>query len=214
MKARSYFLVFEGLDGSGKSTLMQAVDLELRQRGQTSRLTREPGGTPLAEDIRKLLLRTDGEVPVAPTELLLYAASRAQHVSGVIRPSLDRGEWVMCDRFSASSVSFQSFARGVKRANVDWLNRFAEQGTAPDLYILLDLTVDESERRQGRRQGAGQAADRMESESRAFHERVRQGYLAQAQESPERWLVLDAMQSPEAMTKQVIRTFEERKWLA
>ena len=102
----------------------------------------------------------------------------------------------------------------MKRANVDWLNRFAEQGTAPDLYILLDLTVDESERRQGRRQGAGQAADRMESESRAFHERVRQGYLAQAQESPERWLVLDAMQSPEAMTKQVIRTFEERKWLA
>jgi dTMP kinase len=207
------FLVFEGLDGSGKSTLMNAVDLELRRRGLSMVRTREPGGTPLAEDIRKLLLKTDGETPVAPTELLLYSASRAQHVSNVIKPALARGEWVMCDRFSASTVSFQCFARKLSRPDIDWLNRFAEQSTSPDLYLLLDLTVDESERRQGKRQGAGQAADRMERESREFHEAVRQGYLAQAKENPSGWLVLDAMKSPEEMKDRVIAEFERRKWL-
>lgn len=208
------FLVFEGLDGSGKSTLMNAVDLELRRLGHVSVRTREPGGTPLAEDIRNLLLKTDGETPVASTELLLYAASRSQHVAHVIKPALARGEWILCDRFSASSVSFQCFARKLSRPDVDWLNRFAEQGTTPDLYVLLDLTVDESERRQGKRQGSGQAADRMESESREFHENVRRGYLAQAKETPSQWLVLDAMKSPDEMKSIVIAEFERRGWLA
>ena len=209
----SFFIVFEGLDGSGKSTLIRGLEQELTARGQRLRLTREPGGTPLAEDIRRLLLRTDAEVPVAATELLLYAASRAQHVAGVIQPALEKGEWVICDRFSPCSVSFQSFARGVDRAQVDWLNTFAQQSTEPDLYVLVDVTVDESERRQAKRQGTGQKADRMESEKRQFHEAVRRGYLSQAAETPERWLVLDGTQTPDELRTQLVGKLCERGWL-
>lgn len=209
----AYFLVFEGLDGSGKSTLIRGLESELTARGFAFRQTREPGGTPLAEDIRKLLLRTDAEIPVPATELLLYAASRAQHVAGVIQPALRSGQWVLCDRFSASSVSFQSFARGVDRLTVDWLNTFAQQGSAPDLYVLVDVTVDESFRRQAKRQGEGQKADRMESEKRDFHEAVRRGYLAQAAETPARWLVLDGTLSPSDLLSQLMSKLQERGWL-
>lgn len=211
---RSFFIVFEGLDGSGKSTLIQGLTKELEVRSQKFRLTREPGGTPLAEEIRRLLLRTDAEAPVASTELLLYAASRAQHVAGVIQPALKDGTWVLCDRFSASTVAFQCFARGLDRAKIDWLNTFAQQGTEPDLYVLVDVTVDESERRQSKRIEGGQKADRMESEARAFHENVRRGYLAQAKESPARWLVLDGTQTPEGLKNELISKLKERGWLA
>lgn len=202
------FLVFEGLDGSGKSTLIRGLEVELRNRGLRLRLTREPGGTPLAEDIRRLLLRTDSEVPAPATELLLYAASRAQHVANVIYPTLAQGEWVLCDRFTASTVAFQCFARGLNRADVDWLNQFATQGTRPDLTILLDLTVEESRRRQH-----GRAADRMEKESHDFHEAVRNGYLAQAKENPKEWLVLDANLSPQELVQKTLREFKDRGWL-
>jgi dTMP kinase len=213
------FLVFEGLDGSGKSTLIQLLTGELSNRGLRLTLTREPGGTPLAEDIRKLLLRTEAESPVAATELLLYAASRAQHVSRVIRPALDRGEWVFCDRFSASTVAFQCFARGLSRVDVDWLNLFAQQGVKPDLTILLDLTVEESRRRQDGRSKqssanvGGPGGDRMEQESRDFHEAVRRGYLEQVKENPGAWIVLDASQSSEQMKEKVLQEFKGRKWL-
>ncbi|MES2857032.1 MAG: dTMP kinase [Bdellovibrionota bacterium] len=214
-QSQARFLVFEGLDGSGKSTLIQGLNLELKRSNLNTRLTREPGGTPLAEDIRRLLLRTDGEVPHPSTELLLYSASRAQHVAEVIQPSLKSGAWVLCDRFSASTVSFQSFARKVPRANVDWLNRFAEQGTAPDLYVLVDVTVDECERRQALRTNqSGQAADRMERENRNFHEAVREGYLAQAKEEPERWLKLDGTLSPGDLVDRVLQELKRRQWLA
>ena len=209
----AFFIVFEGLDGSGKSTLIRGLEQELSARGKHLKLTREPGVTPLAEEIRKLLLRTDAEVPVPATELLLYAASRAQHVAGVIQPALKKGEWVLCDRFSASSVSFQSFARGVDRKSVDWLNTFAQQSVAPDLTVLVDVTVEESERRQTTRQGTGQKADRMESEKREFHENVRRGYLTQAKESPANWLVLDGTHSPDQLRDELIEVLETRGWL-
>ncbi len=208
------FIAFEGLDGSGKSTLIQGLKEHLTVIGRSSTLTREPGGTPLAEDIRRLLLRTDAEVPVVATELLLYAASRSQHVAGVIHPALEKGDWVLCDRFSASSVSFQSFARGVDRKTVDWLNTFAQQGTEPDLYVFVDLTVAESELRQANRQSGGQKADRIESEKRPFHEKVRIGYLAQAAETPDRWLVLNGTLSREALKELLIAKLRERGWLA
>lgn len=209
------FLVFEGLDGSGKSTLIQGLKSALTAHGCSFVQTREPGGTPLAEDIRRLLLRTDGEVPAAPTELLLYAASRAQHVSQVIRPSLAAGKWVLCDRFSASTVAFQSFARKLPRPEVNWLNQFAEQGTHPDLYVLLDLSVEESQRRQNQRsEGSGQVSDRMEREAHEFHEAVRHGYLAQAEENQAGWLVLNALESPAQLLAKVMATLKERGWLA
>ena len=210
----SPFLVFEGLDGSGKSTLMHGIVGELKSRSKSAVVTREPGGTPLAEEVRRLLLKTEGETPVAATELLLYAASRAQHVAGVIKPALARGEWVLCDRFVASSVAFQCFARGLSRTDTDWLNCFAQQGCQPDLTLLLDITVEESQRRQSNRSlQTGQTADRMERESQNFHERVRQGYLAQAKEAPNRWLVLDATHRPDDLHEQVLHELMRRQWL-
>lgn len=216
------FLVFEGLDGSGKSTLIQHLSTELKSHGLSYVITREPGGTPLAEAIRSLLLRTDDEAPVPTTELLLYAASRAQHVAKVISPALNNGQWVLCDRFIASSVAFQCFARKISRDSVNWLNRFAQDGVQPSLTILLDLTVEESRRRQSGRtlQSSGaqptvgvNGADRMERESIEFHQKVRDGYLAQAKEDPSSWLVIDACQKPEEICHQVLVSLKGRNWL-
>lgn len=208
------FIVFEGLDGSGKSTLMELTTKELVRRGKTFIQTREPGGTPLAEDIRRLLLRADAEPPVASAELLLYSASRAQHVARVILPALERGDWVLCDRFSESSIAFQCFARGLSRSDVDWLNQFAQQGRKADLVVLLDLPVDESLRRlKARQQAQNIPKDRMEREDREFHSKVREGYLAQAQEEPWRWLVIDAQKTPADLFDILFKEFEKRKWL-
>ncbi len=203
------FLSFEGLDGSGKSTLIAGLRAELERRLVKVRVTREPGGTPLAEDIRRLILRTGEESPDSSTETLLYEASRAQHVSKVIKPSLALGEWVLCDRFSESTVAFQCFARGVDRKSVEFLNRFAEQGYRPELVVLLDLSVESSRRRQNRRA----STDRMEQEADGFHERVRQGFLAQVKEEPLRWFVLDADLSPEELLRLTITELLKRGWL-
>ena len=138
------FIVFEGLDGSGKSTLMRNLSDHLRSQQKNFIMTREPGGTPLAEDIRNLLLRREGEAPVARTEVLLYQASRAQHVDQVIEPALKDGKWVLCDRFYASTVAFQCFARGLDRKQIDFLNMYATNNRIPDLTVLLDLPVQES----------------------------------------------------------------------
>lgn len=210
------FLSFEGLDGSGKSTLIAGVKAELEKHGIKVRLTREPGGTPLSEEIRSLILRTGAEAPEAPTEILLYEAARAQHVAKVIKPSLALGEWVLCDRFSESTVAFQCFARGIDRGDVDFLNRYAEQSTRPELVILLDLTVDESRRRQHHRAkvDASQPLDRIEHEADDFHERVRQGFLAQAHEEPQRWCVLDAALPPAELLQKAMAALEARGWLS
>lgn len=208
------FLVFEGLDGSGKSTLIERLAGELKKRGFDLIMTREPGGTPLAEDIRKILLRTDSEVPHARTELLLYEASRAQHVERVIRPALEKGQWVLSDRFTASTVSFQSFARKIPRKEIDSLNDYAVGGVKPTLQVLLDLTVDESfKRRKGRVDKTGVDDDRFEREARDFHEAVRQGYLAQAKEDSNNWLVLDANKTPDELFKNLLSHLEDRGWL-
>lgn len=213
------FVSFEGLDGSGKSTLMKGVTSELKRLGLAVCVTREPGGTPLAEEIRGLILRVGGEAPVAATEILLYEASRSQHVAKVIRPALARDEWVLCDRFSESSVAFQCFARGLDRGDVDRLNRFAEQGTRPELVVLLDLSVEGSRRRQKVREGASAAGsvsaapDRIESEADDFHNRVRQGFLTQAKEEPGRWLVLDAEKSADELLQATLSEFRRRGWL-
>ncbi len=209
------FISFEGLDGSGKSTLIAGVKQALEATGDKVLVTREPGGTPLAEEIRHLILRTGAEAPVAATEILLYEASRAQHVAKVIQPALRDGNVVLCDRFSESTVAFQCFARGLSREEVDRLNRFAEQGSRPELVILLDLTVEESRRRQSTRAARelGSQPDRIETEADDFHEKVRQGFLAQVAEEPGRWLVFDAALSADELLKHVLREFEARGWI-
>lgn len=203
------FISFEGLDGSGKSTLIAGVKRALESSGANVLVTREPGGTPLAEDIRHLILRNDQEAPVSATEILLYEASRAQHVAKVIQPALKNGVVVLCDRFSESTVAFQCFARGLSRLDVDRLNRFAEQGSRPELVVLLDLTVAESRRRQASRTGP----DRIEKEADEFHEKVRQGFLAQVREEPERWFVIDAAFSADELLTRVLSELDRRGWI-
>lgn len=215
------FISFEGLDGSGKSTLIAGVKRALESAGLKVLVTREPGGTALAEEIRHLILRTGDEAPVAATEILLYEASRAQHVAKVIQPAINSGIVVLCDRFSESTVAFQCFARGLSRTDVDRLNRFAEQGVRPELVVLLDLTVSESRRRQSIRAAGQKAAsqsdaspDRIELEADEFHEKVRQGFLAQVQEDPDRWFVIDAALGADQLLTRVLDDLEKRGWIS
>ncbi|MCC7405196.1 MAG: dTMP kinase [Bdellovibrionales bacterium] len=209
------FVVFEGLDGAGKSTLIKGVEAHLQTLGQVVHLTREPGGTPLGEEIRQQLLRVQGDTPVPRAELLLYEAARAQHVERVIRPGLAQGKWILCDRFSQSTVAFQVGGRRLNRKIIDDLNRYATDGLQPDLVVLVDLPVDESLKRMSRReQEKGQGKDRFELEERAFHEGVRASYLAQAAEEPQRWLVLDGLQNPDQLLKKLLVEMEKRGWLA
>lgn len=207
------FLVFEGLDGSGKSSLMNRLDQELSGKGLAVLRTREPGGTPLGDEIRELLLRSTGPAPVPRTELLLYEASRAQHVEEVIKPALQKQMWVLCDRFTASSIAFQAGGREISEEWVQQLNEFATDSLRIDLTILLDLSVDESRRRRNNRSSAsGVAEDRMESEADTFHERVRHSFLQQAKESPERWLVLDAALSPDQLIARLMNHLRSQTW--
>lgn len=208
------FLVFEGLDGSGKSSLMAALERELQGRGISVKRTREPGGTPLGDEIRNMILRTEGPSPLARAELLLYEASRAQHVDQVIRPTLASGVWVLCDRFAASSVAFQSGGREISENDVVLLNNFATGGLKADLTILLDLSVEESrKRRQGRGAANGESEDRIESEADSFHEKVRQSFLKQAREEAGAWLVLNAQETPEVLFQQLLKALAEKNIL-
>ncbi|MNJ98475.1 Thymidylate kinase [compost metagenome] len=208
------FLVFEGLDGSGKSSLMKALEGELQKRSVPFVHTREPGGTPLGDEIRNMILRKEGPAPTSRTELLLYEASRAQHVDEVIRPQLEKGIWVLCDRFAASSVAFQGGGREISEADVHTLNNFATGGLKADLTVLLDLSVEESrQRRQGRGAQTGEGEDRIESEADSFHEKVRQSFLKQARDNASSWLVLDAKETPAVLFQQLLKALSERKIL-
>lgn len=208
------FIAFEGLDGSGKSTLIKSLTQHLKQAQISFCLTREPGGTPMAEEIRNILLKIDDEVPFTRTEALLYQASRAQHVERVIRPALMAGKWILCDRYTASSIAFQSFARGLERTDIQWLNTFATQNISPDLNVLLDLTVEESHKRMaGRNLTLGTEHDRFEKEEYEFHQKVRDGFLFQAKAEPSRWLILDAHQPSEVLAHDLLKALTSRKFL-
>jgi dTMP kinase len=208
------FIVFEGLDGSGKSSLMSALEKELVSKQLTVLRTREPGGTELGDQIREMILTKNGPPPTPRTELLLYEASRAQHVDQVIKPALAKNMWVVCDRFAASSVAFQAGGREISEAWVERLNEFATDGLNPDLTILLDLSVSESRRRRNQRESrGGEAEDRIESEADSFHQRVRDSFLQQAENSPKTWLVLDAGHSPAQLIEKLMQHLRSLKWL-
>lgn len=205
------FIAFEGLDGAGKSTLIQALVEELKKQHTSYVLTREPGGTELAEQIRQLLLSTEVEKPCEKTELLLYEASRAQHVSQVIKPALDKGEWVICDRFTASTLAFQAGGRGLSESDIHWLNKYATGGVEPNLTVLLDIDVENSQKRSSGR--TDRDLDRMEKEKREFHEAVRVHYLKQANQNPSKWLVLQASESVETLSSQLLEHLRKLSWL-
>ncbi len=204
------FLAFEGMDGAGKSSLITLLEKELQNRGLRFVKTREPGGTPLAEEIRQMLLKKTGDTPMPRTELLLYEAGRAQHVDQVIKPALKAGHWVLCDRFAASSLAFQCGGRGLPREMVDTFNIFATDGVMPDLNILLDVPVETGLDRMNLRK----ELDRFESEKKDFHERVRQYYLSEAGRDPKLWHVIDSSKgTPQDSFQVLLELLKEKKWL-
>lgn len=189
----------EGGEGAGKSSALAAIRELLQGRGREVLLTREPGGTPLAERIRELLLSANDE-PLAPeTELLLMFAARAQHVREVVRPALQRGAYVVSDRFTDSSYAYQADGRGLDHALVETLER-AVVGLKPGLTLLLDVDV-----RVGRARTSGRDLwpDRIESEQDDFFERVREGFRKRALAEPQRFRVIDASLSPEEVARSV-----------
>ena len=179
----STFITFEGGEGSGKSTQARALHRHLAGEGVDAVLTHEPGGTPLGTQVRRWLKREGAVDPLA--ELLLFNASRAQLVANVIRPALERGSIVICDRFYHSTVAYQGYGRGLDMELVSAINDLGSQWLVPDLVILLDIDVE-------RGLGRKRLKDRFEHEAHAFHRKVRQGYLEMAEADPQRWLVIDA----------------------
>ncbi|MFO1503049.1 MAG: dTMP kinase [Steroidobacteraceae bacterium] len=204
--SRGRFITVEGIEGAGKSTLITGLGEVLRAHGITVCATREPGGTPLAEDIRGLVLarRAEGMPPAA--ELLLMFAARAAHVAQRIEPALARGEWVLCDRFTDASRAYQGAGRGLSAADIEALARVAHPGLVPDLTLLLDIAPDAGLAR-ARQRGAG--GDRFEDEQLAFFTRVREGYLALARAEPLRWRVLDATLPAAALLRRAMEMLPE-----
>jgi dTMP kinase len=182
------FITFEGGEGCGKSVQSRALYNRLAQSAIPAVLTHEPGGTPLSKKIRGWLKRADN-IKISPlTELLLFNASRTQLLDEVIHPELKKGKVVICDRYTDSTIAYQSYGRGLDIDMVRAVNDIATQGLKPNLTVLLDISAEEGLARKKRR-------DRFEQEDIAFHHRVREGYLRLAKEEPQRWLTIDAAQS-------------------
>lgn len=203
--ARGRLITFEGPEGAGKSTQAAMLISRLEARGIEVVYTREPGGTKLGEAIRGVLqYNAAGEAPCAESEVLLFEASRAQLVRQVIQPALDRGAWVLCDRFADSTTAYQGFGRGFPVELMETINRFAIGDAVPDMTILLDVNVSLGMQRCAKRQvGKKIQYDRIESEALEFHEKVRQGYLELARRFPERFRKVDAMRHAEPVAEEV-----------
>lgn len=220
-------IVFEGVEGCGKSTQLQRVEhwlvasgwTEQLRQGQSGRLppilvTREPGGTPLGNQLRQLLLNVGASAcdPIqAQTELLLYAADRVQHVATVLRPHLQEGTLVLCDRYTDSTVAYQGYGRGLDLAMIHQLNQFATGGLSSDLTLWLDLEVEQGlARARQRSQPQDRGLDRMELGTLAFHHQIQAGFRSLAQQFPERIVRIDASPEPEQVTSAIQAVLEPR----
>jgi dTMP kinase len=197
MKGR--FITFEGIEGSGKSTQIELLAARLRTHGVAVLVTREPGGTPVAEAIRGVLLDVRNRALQPAAELLLYAAARAQLVGETIRPALEAGTTVLCDRFADSTAAYQGYGRGAPIEAIAQLHAIAAGGLEPDRTFVLDLPVAEGLAR-ARARGR---ADRIEQEPVAFHERVRAGYLELARHHPQRVVLLNGLEKPEVLAARI-----------
>jgi dTMP kinase len=201
------FITLEGIEGAGKSTAARFVREWLSARGLTVCLTREPGGTPLAERVRQLVLDRQGEAITPVTETLLMFAARGLHVQNLIRPALARGEWVVCDRFTDATRAYQGAGRGVNLALIDQLASAVQEGLQPDCTLLLDLPVAAGLERVRMRSGSV-PSDRFEEEPAQFFERVRAAYLDIARAAPARVRIIDASRPLEAVQEQIARALE------
>lgn len=193
------FITLEGGEGAGKSTQMAYVEECLKNAGKTVRVTREPGGTDISEAIRELLLDHRQTDMADDTELLLMFAARAQHIAELIQPALEKGEWVLCDRFTDATYAYQGGGRGIDVDRIAVLENWVQGSLRPDLTILLDLPVAVGLSRAGER---GEL-DRFEREQQEFFERVRQSYLDLAARNPGRYRIIDASQEIQLVRAQI-----------
>jgi dTMP kinase len=194
-------ITFEGVDGTGKSTQIRALESYLIQRGYSCVVTREPGGTALGKLIRKVLLEGEGHEIASSTELFLYLADRAQHVNDVILPAIKAGKIVLCDRFTDSTIAYQGYGRGIELSLLRQLNHIADHGLRPDLTVLFDCPPPVGLARTASRESAGRRQeDRFEREKMEFHEKVRAGFLEIARAEPQRFRIIDATRSIEEVT--------------
>ncbi|MDO9079978.1 MAG: dTMP kinase [Desulfuromonadales bacterium] len=195
----------EGIEGSGKSTQILLLAAHLRRQGREVVVTREPGGCPIADDIRRILLDPSNQQLCPTAELLLYAAARAQHVEEVIRPALAQGALVLCDRYIDATVAYQGFGRGLDLTLIEELNQVASSGLVPDLTLLFDLPVSTGLGRALARNAVTlENEGRFEAESLAFHQRVRDGYMQGASQE-KRFSIIDATGTPEQVSERATR---------
>lgn len=202
MNGAGRFVTFEGIEGVGKSTQVRHAAATLRAEGVEVVVTREPGGTPLAEAIRRLVLEPQSDRLDGVAELLLMFAARSIHLANLIEPALARGAWVLCDRFTDATEAYQGAGRGVALEDIRALERIAQRGRRPDLTLLLDAPVELAMERSRRRGGQN---DRFEAEQAGFFGRVRQGYLDIAAREPDRMVRVDAARAVEEIAADVTR---------
>ncbi|MDD3153748.1 MAG: dTMP kinase [Victivallaceae bacterium] len=210
MKKTDFFITFEGPEGAGKSTQAQRLQRYFAERGIACVLTREPGGTPLAEELRKLLKGFEGGEKITPvTELLLINAARNQHMHNVILPALAAGKVVLCDRFSDSTVAYQGYGRDFDLEVVRKVNALGSAGRSPDLTFLIDLDYASSCSRTSQREETRGEFDRFEAEKKGFHDRVRQGYLAIARSEQLRMKVIDGNRCADEVFADILEEIHE-----
>jgi dTMP kinase len=205
-RKKGFLLSFEGIEGCGKSTQLRKLARRLRSLGYLVIETREPGGSAISEQIRAVLLDVDNRGMDARCELLLYLASRAQHLADLIRPSLEKGALVLCDRYVDASVAYQGFGRSLGGPMVRQLNRFAAGGLTPNLTILLDIPVALGLERKRRAGGM----DRLDLEREVFHEKVRKAYLRIARQEPRRVRLIDGTAPADQVAETIQRIVEDR----
>jgi dTMP kinase len=206
------FLTIEGIEGVGKSTQIARLSAALHERGIDHVVTREPGGTPLAENIRSLVLTRRPEPLPSTAELLLMFAARAVHLGNLIEPNLAAGRWVLCDRFTDATYAYQGGGRGLEVNSIRQLESMVQGARRPDLTFVLDAPVAVALTRASKR-NASAAADRFESERAEFFVRVREVYLARAAAEPQRMLVIDAAASPDEVCAAMIKILEVQAWI-
>jgi dTMP kinase len=205
------FITFEGPDGAGKTTQMKMLGEKLTGEGIAVSYTREPGGTRISEEIRKLLLDPSNKEMVSRTEALLYAAARAQHVEEFIRPEVAEGKVVLCDRFTDSTIAYQGYGRGIDLGFLDKLNKMATAGVVPDMTFILDIDPGKGINRiiEKRAVATGEGKDRIELENLNFHTRVRAGFLELAQRDKVRYKVIDAAEAKDKIHNEIYRLAKE-----
>jgi len=205
----SRFITFEGIEGSGKTTQIQMLSNHLEERGIDHLLTREPGGTPIGDQVRGLVLNPDNTAMTPTCELLLYAAARAQHIEQVIHPALLAGRLVLCDRFKDATMAYQGSGRGIRLDLIDALHGLETLSIQPDLTILFDIEARVAlERARARDHTRPRDQTRFEQESLEFHERVRSGYLELARREPGRFVVVNARGTLEEVHRRVVESMD------